>query len=143
MLHSLRQKLDTGPLSARLLLGEALILFIQRFCLVTLLGCGLIGHAAASLHKDVKQARVSVLMSEYEPSHRQQLQSRSDAYLKLAADQTGKKLSLRQAIAIAKRRHGGEVLSAKRATDGKGREIYVIKLLTDGGVVKKVRIVAN
>lgn len=66
-----------------------------------------------------------------------------DASPRLASNKGKPGLSLSEAIAIAKRRHGGEVLSAKRAKDGSGRPIYVIKLLTDGGVVKKVRIAAS
>lgn len=49
-------------------------------------------------------------------------------------------LTLSEAIATAKRRHGGEVLSARRAQDASGRTIYVIKILTKRGVVKKVTV---
>ena len=52
-------------------------------------------------------------------------------------------LSLGEAVAIAKRRHGGEVLSARKQRDSKGNAVYVIKILTRGGVVKKVRIRAG
>lgn len=51
-----------------------------------------------------------------------------------------REISLGEAIAIAKRRYPGEVLSARRAVSSSGGTIYVIKILSSKGVVKKVKI---
>ena len=52
-------------------------------------------------------------------------------------------MSLGEAVAIAKQRHQGEVISARRSKDGSGRTVYMIKILRRDGVVKKVRINAG
>ena len=51
-----------------------------------------------------------------------------------------REMSLSEAIAIAKRRYPGEVLSARRGLSSSGGTIYIVKILSAKGVVKKVKI---
>ncbi|NNC54641.1 MAG: PepSY domain-containing protein [Pseudomonadales bacterium] len=52
-------------------------------------------------------------------------------------------LTLNQAIAIAKARVPGELVSASRKAGGNGQVVYHVKILTRKGVVRTVRVPAN
>lgn len=52
-------------------------------------------------------------------------------------------LSMSQAIAMAERRNNGQVLAARQSVNAAGETVYVIKILTKKGVVRKVRINAH
>lgn len=52
-------------------------------------------------------------------------------------------LSMSEAIAIAKRRSNGEVLSAKKSVNRQGKLAYHIKVLSDKGVVRTIIIDAE
>lgn len=51
--------------------------------------------------------------------------------------------SLSEAIAIAKSRVPGELVSATRSTDRSGEPVYQIRILTRKGVVRTVRVPAR
>lgn len=52
-------------------------------------------------------------------------------------------LTLNEAIAIAKARVPGELVSASRKTSGNGQAVYHVKILTRKGVVRTVRVPAS
>lgn len=52
-------------------------------------------------------------------------------------------IGLSEAIAKARQIQPGEVLGVRRSTDSRNRPIYVVKVLTPSGVVKKVRVNAG
>lgn len=52
-------------------------------------------------------------------------------------------LSMSEAIAIAERRNNGEVLSARQTVNAAGEPVYIIKVVTKKGVVRKMRINAR
>jgi len=51
-------------------------------------------------------------------------------------------MSLDQAVAMVRKRFGGKVISAETVSDG-GKTTYVIKLLSDEGRVRTVRVDAE
>ena len=60
-----------------------------------------------------------------------------------SADNHAPQRSMSEAIAIAKQKVPGEVVSARKQINKKGEGVYHIKILSNQGVVRRVRVQAS
>lgn len=82
-------------------------------------------------------------LREYRPpEHGQGFNKAHRSTLKKQQDKR-RLLSMSEAIAIAERRNNGQVLSARQTVNTDGEPVYIIKVVTDNGVVRTVRINAR
>lgn len=82
-------------------------------------------------------------LREYRPpEHGQGFNKAHRSTLKQQQDKR-RLLSMSEAIAIAERRNNGQVLSARQTVNAAGEPVYIIKVVTENGVVRNLRINAR
>ena len=97
--------------------------------------------AAEGVHRNglahmIKHHEPRFVLARYDGAQRMQTRRHG------VSDQKAQR-SMSEAIAIAKRRVPGEVVSARKQVNNKGEGVYLVKILSRKGVVQTVRVRAT